>query len=64
MHNDGRADHAPELLVMTRPAPGRRRGLPRNRNGLTIIEVIVAMMVLTFGLLGMAGVSMTMTKQF
>lgn len=64
MHNDGWADHAPELLAMTRRAPRRRRGLPRNRKGLTIIEVIIAMIVLTFGLLGMAGFSMTMTKQF
>ena len=31
---------------------------------MTIIEVIVAMMILTFGLLGMAGFSMTLTKQF
>jgi len=31
---------------------------------MTIIEVIVAMMILTFGLLGMAGFSMTVTKQF
>jgi Tfp pilus assembly protein PilV len=34
------------------------------RRGVTIIEVIVAMMILTFGLLGMAGFSMTMTRQF
>ena len=34
------------------------------RKGVTIIEVIVAMMILTFGLLGMAGFSMTMTRQF
>jgi len=34
------------------------------REGMTIIEVIVAMMILTFGLLGMAGFSMTVTKQF
>lgn len=31
---------------------------------MTIIEVIVAMMILTFGLLGMAGFSITLTKQF
>jgi Tfp pilus assembly protein PilV len=34
------------------------------RRGLTIIEVIIAMIVLTFGLLGMAGFSLTMTKQY
>ena len=34
------------------------------RKGMTIIEVIVAMMILTFGLLGMAGFSITLTKQF
>lgn len=43
----------------------RRRLAARTaRKGVTIIEVIVAMMVLTFGLLGMAGFSMTLTKQF
>jgi Tfp pilus assembly protein PilV len=41
-----------------------RRGLPKARKGLTIIEVILAMIILTFGLLGMAGFSMTVTKQF
>ena len=41
-----------------------RRPAPRKREGMTIIEVIVAMMILTFGLLGMAGFSMTVTKQF
>lgn len=41
-----------------------RRGLGKTRDGITIIEVIVAMMILTFGLLGMAGFSLTMTKQF
>ena len=49
---------------MTRRAPRRRRGFPRNRKGLSIIEVIIAMIVLTFGLLGMAGFSLTVTKQF
>jgi Tfp pilus assembly protein PilV len=49
---------------MTRRAPRRRRGLARNRKGLSIIEVIIAMIVLTFGLLGMAGFSLTVTKQF
>jgi Tfp pilus assembly protein PilV len=49
---------------MTRRAPRRRRGLARNRKGLSIIEVIIAMIVLTFGLLGMAGFSMTLTRQF
>src|SRR5687768_4931034 len=49
---------------MTRRTPRRRRGFPRNRKGLSIIEVIIAMIVLTFGLLGMAGFSLTVTKQF
>ena len=31
---------------------------------MTVIEVLVAMMVLTFGLLGMAGFSLTVSKQF
>ena len=43
----------------------RRRGsLPRDRKGVTIIEVMVAMLILTFGLLGMAGFSLTVTKQY
>lgn len=41
-----------------------RRGIARARRGVTIIEVLVAMMVLTFGMLGMAGFSLTLTKQF
>ena len=41
-----------------------RRRITSARQGVTIIEVIVAMMILTFGLLGMAGFSMTLTKQF
>jgi Tfp pilus assembly protein PilV len=41
----------------------RRRRLPGARKGLTIIEVMVAMMILTFGLLGMAGFSLTLTGQ-
>jgi Tfp pilus assembly protein PilV len=31
---------------------------------MTIIELLVAMMILSFGLLGMAGFSMTLSKQF
>lgn len=42
----------------------KRQPATKARQGMTIIEVIVAMMVLTFGLLGMAGFSLTMTKQF
>ena len=49
---------------MTRRRAKFRRGLPKARKGLTIIEVILAMIILTFGLLGMAGFSMTVTKQF
>jgi Tfp pilus assembly protein PilV len=49
---------------MTRRLTRRRRGVPRARNGVAIIEVIIAMMVLTFGLLGMAGFSLTITRQY
>ena len=42
----------------------RRRRVPGTRKGVAIIEVIVAMMVLTFGLLGMAGFSLTVTRQY
>jgi Tfp pilus assembly protein PilV len=49
---------------MTRRRGKVRRGFPKGRKGLTIIEVILAMIILTFGLLGMAGFSMTLSKQF
>lgn len=49
---------------MTRRKRVRRRNAAGARKGVTIIEVLVAMMILTFGLLGMAGFSMTMTRQF
>ena len=48
---------------MTRRLRKHRRATNK-REGMTIIEVIVAMMVLTFALLGMAGFSLTVTKQF
>lgn len=48
---------------MKRRLMRRRRdaGPPR---GVTIVEVLIAMLVLTFGLLGMAGFSLTLTRQF
>ena len=49
---------------MTRRLTRRRRGVPGARKGVAIIEVIIAMMVLTFGLLGMAGFSLTITRQY
>jgi Tfp pilus assembly protein PilV len=49
---------------MTRRTKRRRLAPKGARKGMTIIEVIVAMMILTFGLLGMAGFSITLTKQF
>ena len=48
---------------MTRRFRKHRRATNK-REGMTIIEVLVAMMILTFGLLGMAGFSLTVTKQF
>lgn len=44
--------------------PANRRPATSARKGVTIIEVIIALIVLTFGLLGMAGFSLTVTKQF
>jgi|SoiMethySBSTD1v2_1073268.scaffolds.fasta_scaffold02592_11 Tfp pilus assembly protein PilV len=41
----------------------RRSRAAGTRKGMTIIEVIVAMLILTFGLLSMAGFSLTMTRQ-
>jgi type IV pilus assembly protein PilV len=35
----------------------------RAREGMTVIELLVAMMLLTFGLLSLAGFSLTMTRQ-
>jgi Tfp pilus assembly protein PilV len=49
---------------MTRRHAGKRRRATGARKGMTIIEVIIAMIILTFGLLGMAGFSLTLTKQF
>lgn len=49
--------------MTTRPRRTRRAAAPA-RAGITIIEVIVAIMILSFGLLGMAGFSMTLTRQF
>ena len=49
---------------MTRRLMRRRRELSRGRKGVAIIEVIIAVMVLTFGLLGMAGFSLTITRQY
>jgi Tfp pilus assembly protein PilV len=41
----------------------RRRRALRARKGLSIIEVIIAILVLSFGLLGMAGFSLTLSTQ-
>lgn len=49
---------------MTTRTRTRRRRTAAARKGVTIIEVLIAMMILTFGLLGMAGFSMTLSKQF
>ena len=49
---------------MRRRSRKQRPAIAGARKGVTIVEVIIAMMVLTFGLLGMAGFSMTLTKQF
>lgn len=49
---------------MTRRQRRQRCAATGSRKGVTIIEVLIAMMVLTFGLLGMAGFSMTLTRQF
>lgn len=42
----------------------RRKRLTHPRRGMTIVELMVAILVLSVGLLGMAGFSFTMTKQF
>jgi Tfp pilus assembly protein PilV len=42
----------------------RLRRVSRARQGITIIEVIIAILVLSFGLLGMAGFSLTLSKQY
>lgn len=40
-----------------------RKRLTRPRRGMTIVELMVAILVLSVGLLGVAGFSFTMTKQ-
>jgi Tfp pilus assembly protein PilV len=49
---------------MTTGISKRRRRVPHGRKGVTIVEVIIAMMVFAVGLLGMAGFSLTVTKQY
>jgi Tfp pilus assembly protein PilV len=49
---------------MTRRLTKHRRGIVHARKGVAIIEVIIAMIVLTVGLLGMAGFSLTVTRQY
>ena len=41
-----------------------RRSSPPRRRGMTLIELMFAMVILGVGLLGMAGSSLTITKQF
>ncbi|HEX9565713.1 MAG TPA: hypothetical protein VF981_17160 [Gemmatimonadaceae bacterium] len=42
----------------------RRRLRLRARQGMTVIEVIIAMMLLSFGLLGLAGFSLAVSRQY
>lgn len=43
---------------------GRRRRRLAARRGMTLIELMVAMVILGVGMLGMAGLSLTVTRQF
>lgn len=43
---------------------GRRRRRMAARRGMTLIELMVAMVILGVGMLGMAGLSLTVTRQF
>lgn len=43
---------------------GRRRRRMAARQGMTLIELMVAMVILGVGMLGMAGLSLTVTRQF
>lgn len=47
-----------------RAGNARDARVARPRDGMTLIELMVAMLILGVGLLGMAGVSLTVTKQF
>lgn len=40
------------------------RARPRTRRGMTLIELMVAIVILGVGLLGMAGMSLTISRQF
>lgn len=48
---------------MTRTSRSRRR-LVRARRGMSLIELMVAIVILSVGLLGMAGLSLTVNTQF
>jgi prepilin-type N-terminal cleavage/methylation domain-containing protein len=38
--------------------------VPRDRDGMSLIEVMIAIVVLGVGMLGMAGISLTVSRQF
>lgn len=51
-------------MTSRRTRTSHRTRLTRPRRGMTIVELMVAILVLSVGLLGLAGFSFTMTKQF
>lgn len=49
--------------AQSRPSPGCDRRSPDARSGFTIVEVIVAMIILTTGVLGLAGTTGLIVRQ-
>jgi len=43
--------------------PGHRAGATRTRSGLTLVEILVAVVILALGLLGLASTSAVVTRQ-
>ncbi len=44
--------------------PKRTKSAAKSRDGMSLIELMVAIVILGVGMLGMAGISLTVTKQF
>ncbi len=49
---------------MRQVTKGRRRARAEARRGMTLIELMVAMVLLGVGMLGLAGLSLTVGRQF
>ena len=59
MHHDGRTADEARMQDVTR----RRQRRSASRDGMTLIELMVAIILLGVGMLGLAGLSVTVAKQ-